>query len=81
MDAQEPSTDERMTLMTVQEVAVLLRCSARTVYRLADTGKLPPPCRLGGLVRWSAPAVRAWVTAGCPASRPLHQRNLRARRQ
>lgn len=56
-------------LMTVLEVGNLLRCSPRTVYRLADAGRMPPPCRLGALVRWNRGAIDAWIAAGCPACR------------
>lgn len=54
-------------LLTVQDMAAILNCSARTVYRLVDSGKMPPPCRLGGLVRWSRAAIDAWIADGCPA--------------
>jgi len=56
-------------MLKVEEVADILKCSARTVYRLADAGKMPPPCRLGAMVRWSAAAIDAWIAAGCPACR------------
>lgn len=54
-------------MLTVQEVATVLNCSARTVYRLADSGRMPPPFRLGGLVRWSPAVFEAWISHGCPA--------------
>ncbi len=61
-------------MLTVQEMAVLLRCSGRTVHRLADAGRLPRPCRVGGLVRWSGADIQAWIAAGCPTSRTTHGR-------
>ena len=61
--------NEMPAMLTVQELAVMLRCSARTIYRLADTGRLPQPCRVGGLVRWSGAAIEAWIAAGCPTHR------------
>jgi len=60
---------EGSKLMTVQDVAEQLQCSPRTIYRLADTGRMPPPVRLGSLVRWSRHAIDAWVVAGCPNCR------------
>ena len=48
-----PETTTAPALLTVDDLANLLRCSRRTVYRLADAGRVPPPCRLGGLVRWN----------------------------
>ena len=64
-------------MLTVAELAALLRCSSRTVYRLADAGRLPAPCRLGGMVRWPATVIDAWMAAGCPMSaRPGRHRNV-----
>jgi len=34
-------------LKTVRETAIRLRASIRTVWRLVDKGKLPPPIRVG----------------------------------
>jgi excisionase family DNA binding protein len=53
-------------LLDVGQVASLLNCSARHVYRLRDRGALPPPVRLGALVRWSHSAIEQWVADGCP---------------
>ena len=56
-------------LLDVQAVAEMLGCSARHVYRLSDAGRMPPPVKLGALVRWSAGAIREWIDAGCPSVR------------
>jgi len=53
-------------LLTIQEVAGLLNCSTRTVYRLNDAGRIPRPVRLGALLRWSRPEFEHWLAAGCP---------------
>jgi len=55
------------SMLTVEEVAAILRCSPRTVYRLIDAGKVPAPCRLGALVRWPTSVVESWISEGCPA--------------
>jgi predicted DNA-binding transcriptional regulator AlpA len=39
-------------LMTVGQIAALLACSVRTVYRLSDEGRMPRPLKLSGMVRW-----------------------------
>jgi excisionase family DNA binding protein len=52
-------------LLDVRAVATLLDCSARHVYRLADAGRMPPPVRLGALVRWRRADLNAWLEAGC----------------
>lgn len=54
-------------LLTVNEVAKRLHCSARTVYRLCDAGRMPRPLRIGTLVRWHEPVIEAWIADGCPA--------------
>jgi len=53
-------------MMTAQDMAQLLGCSGRTVYRLADSGRIPPPIRLGGLCRWNRAVIDAWLAQGCP---------------
>jgi excisionase family DNA binding protein len=67
---------ELPAMLTIQDLADLLRCSPRTVYRLADIGRIPPPCRLGTLVRWSRGAVQAWFDAGCPTERKTGERKI-----
>jgi excisionase family DNA binding protein len=53
----------------VNVVAQKLSCSPRHTYRLADSGKMPLPRRLGALVRWDLDEIDAWIAAGCPACR------------
>ena len=61
--------DASARLLDVRAVSELLGCSQRHVYRLSDAGRMPAPVRLGSLVRWSAPALHAWIDAGCPKCR------------
>ena len=56
-------------LLDVEVVAEILGCSERHVYRLSDSGRMPRPVRLGGLVRWSASAIQEWIDQGCPPCR------------
>jgi excisionase family DNA binding protein len=56
-------------LLDVRAVAALLNCSARHIYRLCDAGKMPPPVRIGALVRWRRADLDAWLAAGCLAVR------------
>jgi len=53
-------------MLTVDDVAGMLRCSSRSVYRLADAGRLPRPVKLGGLVRWRRETIEDWIARGCP---------------
>jgi len=69
-----PKPADSGQLISVGEVAKLLECSTRTVYRLADWGKPPRPRKIGQLVRWPIGEIREWIEDGCP-----RQRSVRAR--
>lgn len=56
-------------MMTVKEVAGLMGCSIRTVWSLADTGRMPAPVRVRRIVRWRSDEVQEWIAAGCPDCR------------
>lgn len=56
-------------LLNVAQVARLLNCSARQIYRLSDAGRMPGPVRLGGLVRWPLGQLESWIFEGCPSCR------------
>jgi excisionase family DNA binding protein len=56
-------------LLDVKAVAALLGCSPRHIYRLADAGHMPPPVRLGALVRWRRQEIDAWLAGGCKPCR------------
>ena len=55
-------------VLTVDEVAALLRVNRNTVYDLFDAGKLPGGRRLGRLIRFSRSTVLRWL-GGNVASR------------
>jgi excisionase family DNA binding protein len=57
---------QESALLTVHDVARVLNCSARTVYRLADSGRMPRPVKLNALVRWRREIIEQWVGGGCP---------------
>jgi excisionase family DNA binding protein len=46
---------------TVEQLAALLQCSERHVWRLSDQNKIPGKFRLGRLVRFSRTQVDAWL--------------------
>ncbi len=55
-------------------VAKLCSCSVRHVRRLAEAGRMPPPRRLGNLVRWWRREIEDWIAAGCPEVRQTGKR-------
>ncbi len=57
---------EEVRLLDVHTVAQFLSCSARHVYRLADSGRMPRPRKLGMLVRWDRLELEKWVADDCP---------------
>ncbi len=66
-----PKEEPKMSisaLLTVMEVAEMLGLSERTVYRLADLGKMPRPVKIGAAVRWRRSELETWIEEGCPAS-------------
>jgi excisionase family DNA binding protein len=67
------TVQESSALLDVRQVAAILGCSARHVYRLSDAGRMPRPVKLGSLVRWPRAAVDEWIAAGCP---PCRQRAI-----
>ncbi len=62
-------------LLTVKEVAETLGLSERTVYRLADMGKMPRPVKIGAAVRWRRIELDTWIEDGCPPSPRKAQKN------
>lgn len=54
-------------LMTVREVAAMLKVSQRQVWKLTSAGRLPAPIRLGRSVRWRASDIDKFIALGCPS--------------
>lgn len=65
-DGWEPGPGVLPAMLTIDQVARLLNCSTRTVYRLNDAGQMPRPVRLGALVRWNRSEIEQWIADGCP---------------
>jgi excisionase family DNA binding protein len=69
-DTLPPDPATLPALLDVQAVAQLLGCSPRHIYRMSDAGAMPPPVRLGALVRWRRKDIDTWLAGGC---RPIRQ--------
>jgi predicted DNA-binding transcriptional regulator AlpA len=50
-------------------VGRVLDMSWRTVYRLADAGKIPYGFKLGALRRWDLAEIEAFIGGGCKPPR------------
>ena len=53
-------------LLTVDDIAGLLRVSRNTVHRYILSGTIPPPVRIGGTLRWQEDAVQQWLLSNAP---------------
>ena len=53
-------------LLTVPEVALRLRISQRSLWRLIANGQIVAPLRIGGLVRWREADIAEWLLQNCP---------------
>lgn len=51
-------------LLDVMAVATLLSCSPRHVLRMARSGRMPPPVKVGRLRRWSCRSIELWIANG-----------------
>ena len=60
---------ESAVLLDVKATTRLLGCSPRHVYRLSDSARMPPPVKIGALVRWRRSDVERRVAEGCPTCR------------
>ena len=67
-----PASDqsEPAALKDVAEVAALLGCSTRHVWRMADAGHFPRPVSVGvKLKRWPLCAVLKWIDEQAASAR------------
>jgi|GEM_PF-6185285 len=55
-------------LLTVHELAGILKLSHRSIWRLVRSGQLPTPIHLGASTRWRAADVAAWLKQGGTAA-------------
>ena len=67
IEQNDEARDGAQSLLTVQQLAMRLNCSARHVERLVKKKAFPSPVRLGALVRWRVDEIERWISQGCPA--------------
>jgi predicted DNA-binding transcriptional regulator AlpA len=54
-------------LLTVEELAKILKVSVRTVWRRRKSADVPAPVKIAGAVRWRSRDIEQWIKQGCPA--------------
>ena len=71
MTATASIAETATKLLDINAVAALLSCSNRHIYRLADSGRMPAPYKLGNLCRWSRDEIEKWISGGCKPVRTV----------
>ena len=56
------------SVMTIDQVAAMVKCSPAHVRRLVNRGEFPAPARLGALVRWDRFTVLRWLAQNTGAT-------------
>ncbi|MCA9198888.1 MAG: helix-turn-helix domain-containing protein [Planctomycetales bacterium] len=56
-----------------ETIARMLGVCRKTVSRMADSGRMPSPVRLGRAKRWRINEVQSWISDGCPNVRRAHR--------
>jgi excisionase family DNA binding protein len=69
MTRPQTAATDTARYMTAKQVGKRFACSERTIYRWADTGKMPPPVKIGGAVRFKIEAIDEWESDGFPNCR------------
>ena len=67
--SREQTSGESSLLIDVNDVAAMLKCSPRHIWRMADAGRMPRPFKIGWLCRWDRAAIAQWIADGCPSCR------------
>ncbi|MGO9601659.1 MAG: helix-turn-helix transcriptional regulator [Isosphaeraceae bacterium] len=53
------------TLLSLDDLAKILKCSRRLVERMRSAGKVPKPdIHVGKCPRWKPATIRAWIDRG-----------------
>ena len=71
---QHPNTGILPELLTIRELAKVLKLSPRSIWRLVKNHQLPAPVRIGGSIRWRADDITRWIDDGCQDAGELKPR-------
>ena len=72
---QNEQSETAVSQPLLWEVALLARLTGRSVrslWRDLSAGRLPPPVRIGGSIRWRRDDILAWIASGCPEQEIQH---------
>ena len=57
-------------LLTIRDLATILKVSQRSIWRLVASGQRVEPLRVGGSIRWRRDDIRDWIDSGCEPKEP-----------
>lgn len=60
----DANTDSAPGLLTADDLARRFQVDRKTIRRWKDEGRLPEPVQIGGVVRWHAGVLDAWLRGG-----------------
>ena len=67
-------TNLNCQLLSAKALGKMLSLSARTIWRLRSSGKMPEPVKVGGAIRWRLEAdIKPWIRMGCPDRKEFEQ--------
>lgn len=61
-------------IITVDELAVIIKCNTKTIYEAIKLGQLPGAFRVGRVIRVHKPTVLAWAVSGQELPKPRKRR-------
>lgn len=56
---------ELKRMLTIDDVARLLKVSKRTVWRLVENDQIISPLKIGAAKRWNPRDLDRWIESGC----------------
>ena len=62
----ETPSKTKSLLLSATELGLMVQLSARQIFRLNSSGKIPAPLKIGGAVRWAKEDIEKWISLGCP---------------
>lgn len=65
MEVSSKGCEQVHSLLDVRVIAREWGCSTRHIQRMAETGRMPAPVKLGTLTRWRRDEIQAWIAGGC----------------
>jgi predicted DNA-binding transcriptional regulator AlpA len=56
-------------MLAVNDVAKILNCARRTIFRFISLQKMPAPLHISNTSMWPAKDIARWIEVGCPSQK------------